>query len=270
MHLTKGMFQIFKLRGARKPPSAGLPPVFVDFAEIIVYYSYMKPAEAREKLARTAVELGAAVLGVCEVGDLIERFHPEIRRQAESLPRAVSVGVELQPAVLQTITQFPTQVYKFHYRAANARLDDITFRLSREISQLGGQALPIPASKLMDHYPAHLSHREIAHKAGLGWRGKNNLLVHPVYGSRLRLATVLTDLELLPDIELADGCGSCTACAKHCPAGAIGDTPEAFRLEPCRELLIRFSRENHLGHMICGFCLNWCPKHGKKETVRQE
>ena len=232
----------------------------------------MKPAEAKQRLAEAAVELGVAVLGVCEVGDLIERFHPEIRRQAESLPYAVSVAVELQPAILRTITQFPTQVYKFHYRAANTRLDDITFRLSREISEMGGQALPIPASKLMDRYPAlaHLSHREIAHKAGLGWRGKNNLLVNPIYGSRLRLATVLTDLELPPDTELTDGCGGCHACAKHCPACAIGDTPEDFNLDPCRELLIRFSKENHLGHMICGFCLNWCPKHGKKETHRSE
>ena len=45
----------------------------------------------------------------------------------------------------------------------------------------------------------HISHKHIAVAAGLGWIGRNNLLVHPRHGGRLRLNTVLTDMELVPD-----------------------------------------------------------------------
>lgn len=204
---------------------------------------------------------GASVVGVCRVGDLVENFHPEIRETAAKLPFAVSIGIALQPIVLKTLIDRPNFMYKSHYRSTNTQLDNVTYKIAQWIGRAGFNALPIPASMVLQRYPmiGHVNHREIAHAAGLGWQGKNNLLISHQFGARLRLTTLLTDLELVPDEIDERDCGKCKACVRKCPAGAIGDSPEDFDLQKCRDQVVRFSKENNFGLLICGLCLNCCP-----------
>jgi len=215
-----------------------------------------------------ASNLEASIVGFCEIEDLIDRIHPEIREISRKLPFAISIGIALQKSVMDSLTNRPNEIYKFHYRITNTQLDKITWQLARTISQAGYSALAIPASKVLQRYPmiAHLSHREVAYKAGLGWRGRNNLLINRLYGSRLRLTTLLTEFKLKPDTITDLNCGKCRACARKCPVNAISEAPEDFNLKKCSEQVTRFSRENNFGHLICGLCLNSCPGNTGKRV----
>jgi len=68
---------------------------------------------------------------------------------------------------------------------------------------------------------APILERAWAQKAGLGWIGKHSLLLNKYAGSYFFLAEMLLDLDLEPDGEVMDHCGTCTRCIDACPTDAI-------------------------------------------------
>lgn len=217
----------------------------------------------QNQIKQCALDLGADIVGFCEIE----------RSPIDSLPTlkyAVSIGVKLPDAVLSTIDGAPSFAYFHEYRSANALLDNIAFRLSRQIEQLGGLAFPIAASQSQGKahpYEGVYPHKTAAVLSGLGFVGKSGLFLSSAYGSKVRLATVLTDLPLqseLPVIE--NGCGDCTACFKACPAGAIfGELPKTDgtrNFDP--ELCSRYMKEHFqdIGRgSVCGICMKVCPQN---------
>jgi epoxyqueuosine reductase QueG len=213
---------------------------------------------------------GAALFGVA---DMARVRSDDFRLEPGTLSRfrsAIAVAVPVSATVLATITDHPNQLYFHHYRQLNNLLDRITLRLGMEIERLGRAALPIAASQIVDwqQQRAHLSHKRIAIAAGLGWLGRNNLLVTAQYGSRVRLATVLTDLALEPTLRASadSGCGECRDCIAVCPARAIGEGADEFNHQACYEQLKLFQKQGFVGQYICGICVRACGLRPRTES----
>ena len=79
---------------------------------------------------------------------------------------------------------------------------------------------PIPNRYYTDTGP--ILERELAQRAGLGWVGKNSMLINPQAGSTFFIAEILLGIEIEPDDPFpTDHCGTCTRCLTACPTQCI-------------------------------------------------
>jgi epoxyqueuosine reductase QueG len=202
---------------------------------------------------------GADLFGVADVSGIKSEFalSPRIK---DKLDRAVCLGVRLSAAILEEITDAPTRLYFHHYRTLNALLDQLAVKATNYIQAKGYAAMPIPASQILDweKQKGHLSHKKIGYLAGLGWLGRNNLLVNEKLGSQFRLVSILTDMPLKLVRPSQDNCGKCRACLVACPAQAIKEKLEDFDYFRCFEKLKEFQKQHLVDQYICGCCVRIC------------
>lgn len=116
-----------------------------------------------------------------------------------------------------------------------------------------------------------LLERQLAARAGLGWIGKNTLLLHPRRGSYFFLAEIVTTLELAPDEPVTDHCGRCTRCLDACPTRAL-TAPYQMDASRCISYLTIENRaeipaelHSSMGDWVygCDICQEVCPYNGK-------
>ncbi|MCS7050405.1 MAG: tRNA epoxyqueuosine(34) reductase QueG [Thermomicrobium sp.] len=124
---------------------------------------------------------------------------------------------------------------------------------------------PIEARFLVD--TARIVDREVAVRAGLGWQGKNTLVIVPQHGSWVLLGELLVDIDLEPNTPLRPRCGRCRRCLDDCPTGALV-APYALFAPRCISYLtiehrgpIPWELRPLMGNWVfgCDLCQEVCP-----------
>ncbi|MEP4534043.1 MAG: tRNA epoxyqueuosine(34) reductase QueG [Cyclobacteriaceae bacterium] len=131
-------------------------------------------------------------------------------------------------------------------------------RITEEIGEVDGRVF-------VDSAPVH--ERAWAAKSGIGWIGKNSLLLNRQMGSFFFLAELIIDLKLEPDGPMQDYCGTCTACQDACPTDAI---PQPYVVDGSRcisyltielkdEIPSEFKDKMEGWAFGCDICQDVCP-----------
>ena len=208
----------------------------------------MASIETREELTRRVKQMARDVgfdrVGVClaEPTPGYERLLAWIERGyggqmsyiadragAYCHPESVMAGVEsivmlaLDYGPPDQPNRVPRHNHGFVARYASGQVDYhdlIRHLLNEALARLSDLIPTVTARGVVDTAPLH--EREFGRLAGLGWIGKNTLLISPQHGSYFFLAAILLDQPLMPDAPIeTDHCGSCTACLDACPTDAF-------------------------------------------------
>jgi epoxyqueuosine reductase len=196
--------------------------------------------DRKRALVREAKTLGFDAVGVSPAGFLEEEadrleqwlrrdYHGEMAYLARNVdkrldPRKLVPGAKSVVSLLYnyytdaqpTDPESPrvaryAQGQDYHY-VIKWKLKELMKWAQREWGEVGGRVF-------VDSAPVH--ERAWAAKSGLGWVGKNSLLLNQGMGSYFFIAELIIDVDLEPDAPTADHCGTCTRCIDACPTGAI-------------------------------------------------
>jgi len=215
--------------------------------------SVKKLDQLKRLIQKKSIKWGADLVGFADV----ERFkrYPEENRPPEGTKTVIVLAIWMEDSILDLWLHPPS--WKEQGKPDRAFEDEIlrgvSLRLSLLLERKGYWAEPAP-------YKPGIYLKGAGVLAGLGFIGKNNLLVTKKYGPRIRLRAVNTNASLKPDpiIESLDFCRKCSKCVDACPADAF-DTGQYNReacLSYCESNLKEISQYSVLW---CMECSNVCP-----------
>ena len=220
-----------------------------------------KEKQLKAELFAHLRQVGAKLMGAGDLTGIVE----------EPLTTGVSVAIPVPRKIVRDLQTAPTREYYDAYYALNAQLNDIVRAGATFLESRGyrAQANTTDVVKQDADWRTPLPHKTVATRAGLGWIGKNCLLVTPEYGSAVRLSSLLTDAPLLTAVPVNESrCGGCRVCVDSCPARALTgrlwrvgvEREEIFHKEPCKKTQTeRMKRATGIETDLCGLCFAVCP-----------
>ena len=133
----------------------------------------------------------------------------------EGSKSVISLLFNYYPEEVQRDDSFKISKYAYgedYHFVIKHKLKDIVHFINDNIGEIDARVF-VDSAPVLD--------RAWAKKSGLGWVGKNGMLINKKQGSFFFLAEIILDLELAYDNPVADHCGTCTACVDACPTEAI-------------------------------------------------
>jgi epoxyqueuosine reductase len=241
-------------------------------------------------LKEYAMSLGFDTVGVCapdrpthynEYRDWIEKgFHGSMSYLERHLtlkgdPAKLLPGVRSIVAVSLNYNQ-PNPIEEGFPRIAR-------YALGRDYHKVIKKKLAILSARVTAEHPdsacrpcvdsAPIMERDYAHAAGLGWFGKNTMLIDSRRGSWFFIGLLLTTVDFQFDAPAAGGCGTCRACIEACPTGAIVNRDGRWQVDA--KSCISYLTIEHKGEVRidtagwafgCDICQEVCPFNEPRES----
>lgn len=218
------------------------------------------------------------VFGVASSKDVYDSLMPVQRSRLEDIcgdqfqtfiknGSAICIGIAYPEHVINCINielsdgttdKDAWNIYSREYHKLNRLLDAI----SKDIAnRFGGIQIPATVERIVvrnvkDYFGMTVSHRVIAENAGIGWQGKNELVVNEKFSCALRFASVITSLPLAHGEKVKTSCGRCNACLEACSFLKSKEKLEDYR-ENCRKYIAQLG----LDAEVCGKCIKACYYH---------
>lgn len=214
-----------------------------------------QPVEDPEMMTKLvkdiALEAGAVLVGITEVKD-----HHIYEGKEVPYRLAISVAVTMDR---ENMLEVPYEPAVLAVMDAYVDVGQIAIHVATRIRAMGWDAL----AQTNLEGECSVLHLPIALDAGLGELGKHGSMITQAYGSNVRLATILTDLPMVPDepvdIGVDDFCAKCQVCVTNCPPHAIFDTKQMVR--GTERWYVNFDTcvPYFSSHGGCGICIEVCP-----------
>ncbi|MGY5870734.1 MAG: hypothetical protein RTV72_00675 [Candidatus Thorarchaeota archaeon] len=149
------------------------------------------------------------------------------------------------------------------------RINQVLNRMAPSIaSHFGGIPLKATIGRMKrevehvwEYWPLVISHRVVAENSGIGWRGKNQLIIHEKFSCAIRFASIITTIPLQQGERMESKCGDCTACEDACGFIRHRDILPDYR-ENCHRY-IQFLKSKGIEKDICGKCIKACYRSSK-------
>jgi epoxyqueuosine reductase QueG len=225
-------------------------------------------AFGRNWVEQARQEIGSDIMGVLAVD---ENSHPDFLYAVKAfLPSAkacVVLGMEYGSETMNLIKHPIKYAGKTktgellapHVNQLNKEIDQANYDLARLLKKQGYRSLALPSRGLPfrpGQMKASLSYAHVAEAAGMGTIGTHSLLITPEFGTRTRLAALLTEapLQTTRRVDPVDDCTHCLDCVKICPVQAIASPApgERYKVDGMRCKFYRDRVDN------CGLCQKVC------------
>ena len=249
--------------------------------------------ESTENIKNFALDLGFTNCGFSKA--------EELTKNKESLNNAINNGYTAEMAYLQNnldkranptllienaktvisvlLSYYPQQIennsdYKISAYAHGNDYHEIMHELLNKLFEKVKEEIPnVNGRFFCDSGPVF--ERAWAEKSGLGWIGKNNLLINPTVGSFVIIGEIIIDHELEYDIPIEEQCGTCTLCINACPTNAL--TPYSLNATKCISYATNSSKSENIADFFigkikneiygCDICQTVCPYNKEIDKI---
>lgn len=191
--------------------------------------------------------------------NLDKRANPELL--VENTKTIISVLLSYFPQQIENNSDYKISTYAYgndYHEIMHNLLTKLFEKIKEEIPPVNGRAF-------CDSGPVF--ERAWAERSGLGWIGKNNLLINPTVGSFVIIGEIIIDKELEYDLPIEEQCGTCTLCINACPTNAL--TPYSLNATKCISYATNSSKSEHIPDFFigkikneiygCDICQTVCP-----------
>ncbi len=251
-------------------------------------------SEAATYLKKLALEQGFDLAGIATATKsdgfphLIKWLEKGYQGKMDYIPKRIS-AYENPASLLTNVQSILIVGYNYNHKTLpnNALAKVASYAHGQDYHEILWDKLTILLNTFQQRYPecigrgvvdtTPLLERDFAKRAGLGWIGKNTMLINKKAGSFMVLGALLTTMELEPDAPIiTDHCGTCTACIKACPTQAIV-SPKILDATKCISYLtielkseIPVDLRPGMGDWIfgCDICQDVCPWNTKAPLAK--